>query len=55
MARDTGKIGVVDGQITYMQISALARVDTTSKIAVKLAEYDKWDAFAKKWEAKLPE
>lgn len=53
-ARDTGKVGVVDGHITYMQISALSRVDTTSKISVKLAEYDKWQQYAKKWESKLP-
>lgn len=41
-ARDFEKLGVVDGKITYMQISAQSGINTTDRLSKKISEYNKW-------------
>jgi len=54
IARDVGKVGVVDGKITFMQVSAMSSIKSTDKISLKETELQKWEEFTKIWQSKLP-
>lgn len=49
-ARDSGKLGVIDGRINFMQISAVSKtVRYDNDMTLKLVEYNKWEKFTQKW------
>ena len=49
-ARDYGKLGVIDGRINFMQISAVSKtVRYDNDMTLKLVEYEKWEKFTQKW------
>lgn len=52
--RDLERLGIVDGKITFMQISAKSGVNPKDSLQKKEIEYEKWQDFTKQWQSKLP-
>jgi len=48
------RIGIVDGEIRYMQVEAKTAVAAAAPAKEKRPEYEKWENFTKTWQASAP-